>query len=217
MTDLLTAPAEPDIRPAGPAARPARRRFWVVAAAGLLAVLAIAAVLASRSAVDGVIVYQDAEPLVCEGEEVFPYSQDDAAGLAVPTVVLAEGMGCTLRVHLRNEGWADVTIDAVRLAMMGDFAQVDLDPVSVRPNGSSPRTVDDDDALVPLTEVHLAPGQTMLLESRFRYGGDAVLDDCSSLSWSPTIVEFSAFGASRAVNAPLDVRFALQDPRECAL
>lgn len=193
------------------------RMVWAAAAVAVLALLVGGAILASRSAVDGVTAFYDAEPLHCEGSEVFPYADEwDDTGATLPSVVLAEGMECSVRVLVRNDGWADVSLDAVRLTAMGRDAALGMRPMSVSPNGDRPQPIDGIDMRVPLTAITLPAGESMMLESRFEYLGDAKLEECSSASWTPATVEFSAFGSSRTATPPLALRFAQGDPRECA-
>ncbi|MFE6735032.1 hypothetical protein [Microbacterium sp. NPDC057650] len=205
------------VESAPPALHRSRRRLLaglgVAVAAG--AIVAGGYLWAAHSAVAAVHAGYDAEPVECDTAEV---ASVDVLhdGYLHPTVPLQDGMTCTLRIHVSNDGWADARIDAVTVNGFGTDNPLGLRAESVSPNGGTAVGSDDAAAFALSPEVSIAPGETTLIEVVLSYAGGASMVECSSQGWDIPVVTVSALGATTAVQPGEQIFFFQGDPATCA-
>jgi hypothetical protein len=161
-----------------------------------------------------VSVVYDAVPVMCTGTEVStfdpsPQFGDDPTqpeGFLRPVVALTPGMECKLRIHVQNDSWSDVTVDAVSLQYMSSDAVLNLKPERVNPNGPVGHDDPAGDTFsktFPLMGGDIAAaGETTVLTAWFRYDGGAAEHDCSSLGWNIPTVSVSALGQTARLSPP---------------
>lgn len=176
----------------------------VIAGLGLLALAGwgIWTSVAS-TAVEGVRVVYDAQPVVCEGAEVGTTSDPESIEFLQPIIDLTPAMTCQLRIQVVNDGWSDVTVTTVGLRNMNVGNPLGIEAMFVNPNGQemldNPENVD---ALFDLAGdgIVVAPDEIVTFTAFFGYEGDAQMEQCSSTGWNPPFVTVTAPGATRDVS-----------------
>jgi hypothetical protein len=213
----------PKVAGAGPAGR--RIRIAVVALLGA-AVLAFAAwQVVAHVSLSAIRISVDAAPVQCDGAEVdlYPGITDDPFqdDVQQPLIVLEEGMRCSIRFAVVNDGWMDAAIDAAVLPMLADGMAWPLTAVMVSPNGQT-RLPDDESAAVFAIEGLQVPAAE-------RLGFSAIVDDdagkaenvarCTRFSAGPISVRVSVLGVSREIHAAPEtaVWYGVGDNEECEL
>lgn len=191
------APAADDAAPPLPGGAPRRRRRGIVIGL-VVAALAVATWAAiSASAVGGVRVTYDAQPLVCEGSEVGVRPSSDNPELLQPVAVLAPGMRCELRIQVINDGWSDVTVATVGLEGLASPNPLALDPAFVNPNGQQ-RVDRDGTALFEIEGGIVVPAAgSATFTAVIDYAGGAAMVSCSGQGWGVAVVTVTALGATR--------------------
>ncbi|WP_353808987.1 hypothetical protein [Agromyces sp. SYSU T00194] len=191
---------------------------------GTLAVAALAAWAIwaglGASALAGVRVVTDAEPLRCEGSAVHLTSDPWNSEFLQPMAELTPGMTCELRVHVVNGGWTDVTVREISLSGMGSGNVLGLRVEHVSPNGpeQSSRAPDAFDAHFEILGGLVVPaGTSQVFTALVSYDGGAEMVECGSQGWNPVAVRVETSGASRVVR-PADeyaIWFFEGDLAEC--
>ncbi|BDZ65610.1 hypothetical protein [Agromyces mangrovi Wang et al. 2018] len=225
---MIGAPAheaQPGGADAAPPAPPRRRAGavagWIVAAIAVVALAGWAAWAAlGASALGGVRVVYDAEPLRCDGSAVHLTSDPWNEEFLQPMAELTPGMSCELRVQVVNGGWVDVTVREVWLEGMGSGNLLGLRVDHVNPNGPEPLSQADEtfDAGFEILGGLVVPaGMSQAYTAAIRYDGGAEMVECGSQGWNPVAVRVEALGASRLVQ-PADefaIWFFEGDLAEC--
>ena len=124
--------------------RPGVRPALVV---GVVVVGFVAWLVAIQVLLGSVRIAYDAEPVRCDGAEVglYPGYDEDDPGQSLyfdeqfhdPLVELSPGGVCGIRMHVVNDGWADVVVEKVGMPMMDQTLSGPLDAVMVNPNGQT--------------------------------------------------------------------------------
>lgn len=232
----MTATATTDPHTAVSATRtrmPAER----VVAISIAVVFLLAAVaagswhLVAQSALSGVRVTYDAEPVRCEGAEVgvFPdlepdgeYSEDFPWELYFddqfrgPLVNVAPGMTCALRVQVVNDGWADVTVTRIDLRFFGEVAGLAVAPVLVNPNGVGPHGTADGsniDASFDIDGGITVPGgATQTFTAVFEYRDNPAMGVCGATTVNVPVVTFDSVGQARSASPSDDQAISFRKP-----
>lgn len=198
--DASDSPAPAEEPAESPTRGRARRRIrWVLlSAAAALVVAAGVWWISAQTALSGVAVAYDLQPVICEGAEVGQRADDPDSEFYNPVVVWTPGMECRLRVHVINNGWSDITIDSVTLAMMGEDNLQGLEPRTVNPNG---QTVTSSEPYGDITFTMTGPlavgaGDDQLLEAVIDYHGGAHYAQCSGTGLHTPDVAVSVNGVS---------------------
>lgn len=208
---LESAPPASDIAPTAVTSSTDRRRKRVVLAASALA-LGVLALVAwgsfsalAQSAVGGVRVGYDAQPIRCDGAEVALVPDVANIEFLQPVIALTEGMTCELRVQVVNRGWSDVTVTDVAALGMGADNILGLEAQLVNPNGQERSEATEENAAVfeIASDLIVTAGESSTFTIVFGYGGGAMLMQCSAQGWNPPLVTVTALGATREV-APGD-------------
>ncbi len=228
-----------------PPSRPRRRGrvvAWAVIAS--IAVLAVVGLLVwqslVQSALGGVRVTYDADPVRCQGAEVglFPgitpdgeYPDDVPYELYFdeefhrPLVDLERGMRCTLRIHVINDGWAEVRVTQLLLRHFGESSGLAVQAVGVSPNGSEPLQLTDsygfpdaiDAAFAIEGGLGVPAGFSQMFVAVFEYGNDASMGTCGATSVNVPVMTVEALGQS-ATAAPTEdqvIAFRIPDANGC--
>lgn len=207
-------------------------------AAGALAILAVVGVVTwqilAQTAVGGVRVVFDADPVRCEGATVST-TPDPPAVLAgeyredvyfddefyEPRVEITDGMSCVLRLQVFNDGWAEVAVDAVGIPGMADRMLWPLQVSHVNPNGQAQLPDVEDAAQFEIEGMSIPSGGRQAFLVIVEYTGDrTTMSECSSFRPRPPYIVAAAGGATRAV-APADgigvwYRMGMSDGSDCA-
>lgn len=216
-----------------------RGRIVAWAVVGGLALLAVVGLLVwqsvVQSALSGVRVTYDADPIRCQGAEVGVYpgvADDDGDGALFfdeefqqAGVELTPGMRCALRIQVVNEGWTDIEVTEVFLRFFGEGSGLAFSDVMVGPNGQarlplveSDGFVNDIDAAFRIDGgIPVSPEQPHVFVAVFDYAGDAQMAECSWMGVNVPVVTFQAFGQS-ATAAPRQeqaIVFHQPDPNGC--
>lgn len=194
---------------------------WLVL--GIIAVLALGWFVTAQSAVRGVTVFQDAQPVVCTSVPVTSTdtplldAEPGTADAHLPTVVLQPGQQCTFRLYVLNEGWATVEIDGVHLPLLGDGSALGITQVSALLNPAADLHNDEPqmDAFAGIQGVSVPPGSSQLVEVRFAYDGGAQLGQCGAVTASPLSVQVSALGATATPTSAMPIIYHRGDPADC--
>jgi|GEM_PF-1167610 len=223
--------------PAAPRVSMPARRVGV-RVAGVLTVLAVVGVVTwqilAQTALGGVRVVFDVDPVRCEGATVgtmpdTPVLADGAYRDDVyfdeefyePRVDITEGMRCALRLHVFNDGWADVAVEAVGVPGMAERMAWPLRVSHVNPNGQTQLADVDDAARFEIEGISIPRGERQTFLVIVEYSGDrTTMEECSSFWPLPPHVVAAAGGATRVV-APADgvgiwYRMGKADGSDCA-
>lgn len=227
--------SDPSAAPPARGRRSAPRRRAALLALGVLAAVAVVGVVTwqilAQTALAGVRVVFDADPVRCEGASVgtmpeAPVVADGAYRDDVyfdeefyePRVDIAEGMRCALRVHVFNDGWADVAVEAVGVPGMAEGMAWPLRVSHVNPNGQT-RLADVDDAArfaIEGTSVPRGERQAFLIIVEDT-GERVAMEECSSFWPLHPYVVAAAGGATREI-APADgagIWYRMADGSDC--
>lgn len=176
-----------------------RRAIAGLALAALVLVGWAAWARVSATAVGGVRVIYDAQPIVCEGSEVGVRPSAENPELLQPVVSLADGMRCELRIQVVNDSWSEVTVTTVGLEGLSSPNPLALEPAFVNPNGQE-RTDDRQTAFFEITGGIVVPaGGSATFTAVIDYGGGAEMVTCASQGWGVAVVTVTALGATREV------------------
>jgi hypothetical protein len=192
-----------------PSSPPKSKRAGVIIAVVLAAVVVFGSLIAwavwaavSQSAIAGVSVGYDSEPVTCTGTTV------EHTTLAItgdeyrrPVIILDEDMTCELRIQVVNDGWTDVDIDSLTLTSLWEDNVTGLVPIMVNPNGPA-RTDDEAGARFDMGTFGVPAGTTQTLTAVLEYNGDASMMQCAGQGWNIPLVTVSAMGAARGIQPP---------------
>lgn len=223
MTDTLEAEAVADAQAQAADPQRGRRRrltlMWVLAAGiavvGALAWMAWGAV--GSSALDGVSLQYDTEPIRCDGAVVESRRNVESGDFSQASVVMTEGMTCELRIQVANDGWAEVNLESVTLTGLAPDNVLQLDVEFVNPNAQH-GVVADFDYVFPMPGGYpVAPGSIETVTAVITYDGGAVLSPCSAQGWRIPTATVTAFGQSRVLASPphSDIWFSNGSAEDC--
>lgn len=155
----------------------------------------------AQSAVNGISVVYDAQPLRCDGAEVGVVPDPSNIEFLQPVVSLTEGMTCELRVQVLNNGWSEVAVTDVTALGMGTGNVLGLEAQFVNPNGQTWRDAPEENAAVFEIDggIVVPVGESSTFTIVFGYGGGASMLACGAQGWNPPRVTVSALGATRDV------------------
>lgn len=223
MTDTVVIDASEQVPlPAASGERRARRRrlgLWLsIAGVAALVILGWGVWNAvASSALDGVSLTYDTRPIVCDGATVETRESVENPDFSQPSVVLAEGMQCQLRLQVVNDGGAEVNLESVTLQGLAPDNVLQLDVQFVNPNAQHGEAEEFDYRFPMPGGLPIAPGSIETVVAVIDYDGGAVLSPCSAQGWRIPEITVTAFGQSRTLASPphSDIWFSNGSVEEC--
>lgn len=170
--------------------------FGIVLVVGFAGWLAIAA-----SALGGISVEYDAQPLSCDGTEVgtIPSVEDeDSRDLAV---VVTDGATCELKFRVINDGWAEVSVDAVTARGLAPGNPAGAVVSFVNPNAQFGEAVDGDYRFAVEGLITVPAGAVQTFSIVYTFAGAPRIGRCSASGWSIPAATVTALGRSRTVES----------------
>ena len=187
--------------------------------------------LVAQSALAGVRVTYDAEPVRCQGAEVgvFPdlvpdgeYPDDYPWELyfddqfRTPLVNVAPGMTCALRIQVINDGWADATVSRIDLRFFGEIAGLAVAPVLVNPNGVGPHDTPDGSNIDASFDIEggipVPSGATQTFTAVFEYRQNPAMGECGATTVNVPVVTFDSMGQARSASPSDDQAISFRKP-----
>lgn len=150
----------------------------------------------AHDSLSSVSVGYDALPVSCDDAPVLETAVDTEGGgqLLRPLVVLTEGMACTLRIQVVNDGPGEVAATQVSLEHMAPGSLLGLEAHFVNPNGQT-RVVDAMTSGFLLADPVIVPaGGIATLEVVFSQVGVAEMVECSSMGLNLPTVTITTLG-----------------------
>lgn len=190
-----------DARPL-PTSRPRRLRLRVAIPIVLALIGLLTWATLGSTALGGVRVGYDVQPLTCEGTDVGAVPSVENPSLWQPAAELRPGMRCELRIQVVNEGWTAVTVTEITLVGLAQPNALRLEPLLVEPNGTASRDIGRDAVFEIEDGVEVAAGATATFVAVISYDGGAEMDGCTWRGWNVPAVTVSSFWRDRRVQPP---------------
>lgn len=201
-----------------------RRVRTVVIALLTLAVLTVAVwQTVAHLTLGSVRIAVDSAPVQCEGTEVdlYPGFADDhfQEDVQRPLVVLEDGMRCSIRFFVVNDGWTDAATVAAGLPMLAEDMAWPLSAVMVNPNGQTRLPDNESAAEFSVEGLSVPPGERLELTAIVDYDPSKAqnVSRCSRFSGAPVYVRVTVLGVTRDVQAAPEtpVWYGPGDAAEC--
>ncbi|MDJ1114114.1 hypothetical protein [Microbacterium dauci] len=202
-----------------------RVRITMLALLGAAVVALAAWQVVAHGSLSAVRIAVDAAPVQCDGAEVglYPGITDDPFqdDVQQPLIVLEDGMRCSIRFAVVNDGWVDAAIEVAGLPMLADDMAWPLTAVMVNPNGQTRLPDNESAAEFAIEGLHVLPTE--------RLGFTAIVDydaaktenvaQCTRFSAEPIYVRVNVLGVTRDIRAAPEtpVWYASGTNAECDL
>lgn len=169
---------------------------------GIVLVAAITGWLAiAASALGGVSVEYDAQPLSCDGADVgtTPSIEDEESSDVA--VVVTDGATCELKFQVINDGSADVSVEAVTARNFAPGNPAGAVVSYINPNAPLGEAVEQDYRFALEGPITVPAGAVQTFSIVFTFADEPRIGRCSASGWPIPAATVTAWGQSRTVES----------------